>query len=327
MKKKSVLQSPLRYPGSKRCLVHYMDEVISLNTSAPALFVEPFAGGSSVALQLLEWQVVERIGLIDSDPLITDFWNAVFFDTDWLIKEIYSIPVTLEKWYWFKSLKPANTRESAMKCLFLNRTSFSGIIAPKVGPIGGKNQISPHRIDCRFTRETLVRRIKKAARLKHRVEFIWNTDWHNGLFCLRERQRRMPYLKDCFLYFDPPFFEKAERLYNHYFNEKDHVDLRNFLRELCLPWVLSYDSVRKVTELYEDPEVPMEAQRIHIDLIYTTSGSSKRRTAREVIISNLELPAPPKTDKEPKQETSVKDCPCDNAVYMESDCVLSGSME
>jgi D12 class N6 adenine-specific DNA methyltransferase len=44
--------SPLRYPGSKRRLASFIAHTLELNDLEPPLFVEPFAGGSSVALQL-----------------------------------------------------------------------------------------------------------------------------------------------------------------------------------------------------------------------------------------------------------------------------------
>lgn len=45
--------SPLRYPGAKRRLSGYIAETLKLNSLRPKLLVEPFAGGLSVALQLL----------------------------------------------------------------------------------------------------------------------------------------------------------------------------------------------------------------------------------------------------------------------------------
>ena len=122
------LLSPLRYPGSKRRLVQYLQATLDLNDLHPSLLVEPFAGGASVALQLLCDGLVDRIGLADVDPLITSFWECVFFDTDWLVEVIDEIEVTLPRWESFRKLKPVTTRDRALKCLFLNRTSFSGIL-------------------------------------------------------------------------------------------------------------------------------------------------------------------------------------------------------
>ena len=89
------LLSPLRYPGSKRRLVQYLQATLDLNDLHPSLLVEPFAGGASVALQLLCDGLVDRIGLADVDPLITGFWECVFFDTDWLVEVVDEIEVTL----------------------------------------------------------------------------------------------------------------------------------------------------------------------------------------------------------------------------------------
>ena len=65
--------SPLRYPGAKRRLSGYIAEAFRLNGARPALFVEPFAGGASVALQLLEDDLVDEIALGDRDPLVASF--------------------------------------------------------------------------------------------------------------------------------------------------------------------------------------------------------------------------------------------------------------
>lgn len=76
--------SPLRYPGSKRRFGGYVRRALELSGLKPEIFVEPFAGGASVALQLLNDGLVEKIGLIDRDPLVAAFWETVFFDTNWL---------------------------------------------------------------------------------------------------------------------------------------------------------------------------------------------------------------------------------------------------
>ncbi len=46
---------------------------------------------------------------------------------------------------------------------------------------------------------------------------------------MREHQQRKGALpKDDLFLFDPPFFEKADRLYRFYFQHDDHVRLRDF---------------------------------------------------------------------------------------------------
>ena len=95
VRRRTVL-SPLRYPGGKRRLVPYLAAALELNDIKPDLFVEPLAGGASVALELAHAGVVEQIGLADSDPWIAAFWMTVFWDCDWLVEKVTSAEVTLD---------------------------------------------------------------------------------------------------------------------------------------------------------------------------------------------------------------------------------------
>ncbi len=177
---KKKIVSPLRYPGSKKRIVTDIKEIINANNLNPELYVEPFAGGASVALNLLNDGIVEKIGLIELDSLVADFWYTVFFDTDWLIEEIETIEVSLKNWHKFKHTKPQSKRDRALTCFFLNRTSFSGIIA-RAGPIGGQKQQSKYKIDCRFPKKTLIERIRQAEALKEKVAFVKNMSWEEGI--------------------------------------------------------------------------------------------------------------------------------------------------
>jgi DNA adenine methylase len=293
--------SPLRYPGSKRRLAGYIKQTLTLNGCSPALFVEPFAGGASVALQLLNDNKVERIGLIDLDPLIAAFWETVFFDADWLVNQIETIEVTLEQWHKFKAAVQKQRRDRALACLFLNRTSFSGILA-RAGPIGGYQQKSQYKIDCRFPRETLVKRIRQAEALKDRVAFVWNLHWKKGISLIRQMQQRGTLPKTNILfYFDPPFFEKAEQLYTYYFDEAGHRKLRDAVVKTDDPWILSYDSAERVKELYADAKSGL------IELLYSTSVSSKRCASQEVVITNLEyLPGENNLSSPNKKQENIK---------------------
>src|SRR5205085_5357477 len=101
-----------------------------------------FAGGLSVALQLLNDNLVEKIAVGEKDPLVASFWKIVFRESEWLIDQIKKAPLTVEQWDYYKKNSFKTNRDRALACFFLNRTSFSGIIAPQAGPIGGRNQNS-----------------------------------------------------------------------------------------------------------------------------------------------------------------------------------------
>lgn len=278
------ITSPLRYPGSKRRLAKYIDEMIHANNLQPDLFVEVFAGGASVSLQLLANKTVQQIGLIEKDPLVAAFWKVVFSknDVNWLISQIEEIEITLEKWQAFKNTVPDDQRMRALACLYLNRTSFSGILAPSSGPLGGYEQQSDYPIDCRFPRETLIKRIQQANALRDKVAFVWQVDWAAGLKRIAQKQQVGKLPLDALFYFDPPFFAKAEKLYSYYFTNGDHTKLRDAIVSLNQNWVLSYDYCDRVEELYTD-NAPT-----HIEMLYSAAQNGGQREAKEVILTNLD---------------------------------------
>ncbi|NJM09427.1 MAG: DNA adenine methylase [Bdellovibrionaceae bacterium] len=277
-KKSSPALSPLRYPGSKRRLVKQVENVLLQNNLRPPLFVEPFAGGASVALQLLQNGTVEKIGLVDLDSLVASFWKTVFFDTKWLVNKVRTVEVTLAQWRRFKKYRGKDVRTQALACLFLNRTSFSGILAKGAGVIGGTSQKSKYKIDCRFSRETLVQRIELLASMRDRVDFIWNCSWDVALTRLEKMKMSRD---DIFLYIDPPFFEKADKLYRFYFNENQHLELRDRLLTTRAPWLLSYDSPEKAERLYSEAKSLKK-----IGMNYTAQSEGGFRAAQEILISN-----------------------------------------
>jgi len=279
----SSIISPLRYPGSKRRLAKYINEMICANNLQPDLFVEVFAGGASLSLQLLRNETVQQIGLIEKDPLVAAFWKVVFSKdgADWLISRIKEMEVTLERWRELKNTVPRDQRERALACLYLNRTSFSGILAPSSGPLGGYEQQSDYLIDCRFTKDTIIKRIEQASALRNKVAFVWQVDWTDGLKRIVQRQEEGKLSQNAFFYFDPPFFNKAEKLYNYYFTNDDHTKLRDAIVNFEQNWVLSYDYCDKVEELYTNNPAT------HIELLYSAAQNGGQRKAKEVILTNL----------------------------------------
>ncbi len=280
--RKSVkILSPLRYPGAKRRLGAYITEVLRLNDLKPKLFVEPFAGSLSISLQLLDSGTVEKIAVGEKDPLVASFWKVAFNDTEWLKQQIRKIPVTLKKWQYFKDNKFRTNRERALACLFLNRTSFSGILCESAGPIGGKAQESAYAIDCRFNVDTLVKRLDKVAALKHKVLFIENGDWTTTI----DRVKKLGFEKNqVFYYFDPPFYEKAEKLYRYFFDDDGHQKLHDKIMKINNPWLLSYDAAPSIIEKYTNNG--SSPQRV--GFLYSTAAGTVRPEVDELIITNLE---------------------------------------
>lgn len=278
-------RSLLRYPGSKARFVDFISRAISLNGMRGCTFVEPFCGGASASIALLEAGVIDSIALNDADSLVAHLWDTVFseFNSKWLADQVMEIPLTLDEWRKQKALKPTTVRESALKCLYLNITSFNGIIH-KSGPLGGWQQ-QKRTVGVRFNREKLASRILELSKLSERVLSVSNNNWQS--FCNREQFKR-----NCLFYFDPPYYHKAEQLYGYYFDEKGHTNLRDYLINLDKKWMLSYDDAPEIRSLYQGNSLKARI----IDSTYSTHPlGGALYVGREVFYSNLaRLPAPDK---------------------------------
>jgi DNA adenine methylase len=281
--------SPLRYPGAKRWLISYIVNVLEYNNLRPKLFIEPFAGGASVSLAMLKLNKVDKIGLSDLDPMLAAFWHTVFHDTKWLIERIQTCNITLEEWLHVRNTTMVDRRELAYKCLFLNRTSFSGILHQQAGPIGGMKQQSKYKIDCRFNKTTIINRIQDIAQYRDRIAFIWNHSWEKAVSEI-EKKSKSDSKDSHFYYFDPPFYKKAERLYSFYFKQNcEHENLRNALLTLESNWLLSYDCHNEIELLYTG------CNNSQVEIAYTTNGNGKRNITKELIVSNISV-LPDKTE-------------------------------
>jgi DNA adenine methylase len=281
---KNGTRSLLRYPGSKARLTKFIAQAIKLNEYNRPIFVEPFCGGSSVSIALLERDLVEEVIINDIDPIVASLWKCVFSrnNSRWLAEVIMGVPLTLDYWHYQKHLNPKNLREAALKCLYLNRTSFSGVLHDHAGPIGGQSQKN-WTIGCRFNREKLSSRILELSQFSKRVRSISHQSWVKVCETWKKEDK-------AFFYLDPPFYHKAKRLYRFIFNDNEHRLLHEYLNYLQSPWILSYDNAQEVRKLYDDQGFNARI----IDNTYSAhpmGGNSF--VGREVVYSNLrELPQP-----------------------------------
>lgn len=253
-----------------------------MNNMEGSLFAEPFCGGASVSISLLEDGIVGSVALNDVDPLIAALWETVFnaSEAEWLADQVLSIPLNIEEWARQKGMSPANRREAALKCLYLNRTSFNGIIH-KSGPIGGWGQ-EKRTVGARFNRDRLAQRVLALATLEDRV-VVSNEGWEG--FCNRMSRHR-----NAFIYLDPPYYYKAEQLYGYVFDANEHARLRDYLMDLESPWILSYDNTEEVRKLYHRRGLQARV----VDNTYSAhplGGASF--IGRELLYSNMDRLPPP----------------------------------
>lgn len=336
-------QSPLRYPGAKSALAPVIAQVITAakqSREVPEinLLVEPFAGGASASLRMIGDGTVDRILLADADPLVTAFWQSAADDTERLVDRMHDEwqryvrnggPVAVDRWDYWRGWKPqsnltARSRrlEAATKCLFLNRTTFSGILHGKAGPIGGRAQVSRYPIGCRWNPDAIAERLRYVGHLYNvgRLVDVWCKDWHQTLDDVPEHYPQLVPSR-MVAYLDPPYVEKSSLLYQTSFDPRGgyggdglgasrrsddtlHLSLADYLRTKAqFRWLLSYDNHPMLTEstwLYaHDRMTPTQLDRdslgvrrwrISKRLIttrYSAAGRFGKRSADELLITSL----------------------------------------
>ena len=271
--------SPLRYPGAKQWIVPYVEQVIRENGFVGRTIIEPYAGSGIVSLSMLENHVCQNAIMIDKDPLVYAFWRCVFERPHELIECIQNTPIDMNSWYQYSAYRDVvgiyeeDLLDVGMAGLFLNRTCYSGIL--KAGPIGGHGQESAYTVDCRFQKENIISWIRRLSLLGERVQMVCT----NAINYLRELQDG----GQSFLYLDPPYYEKGKSLYRYWYKDDDHEELAEYLHDCQNPWLLSYDDHPRIREMYCDDRVFRRDLRVG----YTVGT---KRTAPEILISNLEIP-------------------------------------
>ena len=205
--------SPLRYPGGKGKLGPFMELLIRQTGHVGGTYVEPFAGGAGIALELLEKGIVNDIVINDLDKGIYSFWRAILTETNRFVNDIRNVELTIDEWDRQRRIIDDCSRysyELGFATFYLNRTNRSGII--KGGVIGGIEQTSNWRMDARFNREALINRIVKVASRKKYIH-LYNKDVSSFV------QNYLPkYQQNAFVYFDPPYFGKGKQLYLNFFS-------------------------------------------------------------------------------------------------------------
>lgn len=272
--------TPLRYPGGKGKLSYYLKEVIQHNSLLDCHYIEPFAGGAGVALELLMQEYVSKITINDYDPAIYSFWHSILNNSDDFCEKIECTEITMETWYQQREILRSNNYDDRLilgfAAFFMNRTNRSGIL--NAGVIGGKEQAGKWKLDVRFNKPDLIKRIKKIAGYKDRI-FIKNEDTLDLLINLSLKSH-----ENTFMYLDPPYYVKGQELYRNFYEHQDHVDIKNQLIKMpVLHWVATYDNTKEIKEIYNNLKV------MDFDLQY--SAQSKRVGSEVMIFSdNLLIP-------------------------------------
>ena len=272
--------TPLRYAGGKAKFAPTIKSIIE-NNDLHGHYVEPYAGGAGVALDLLFSGICTDIHINDLDLAIYHFWKSITEETEDFIRLVSKTDVTIEEWHKQKEIlkqDDISPIERGFAAFFLNRTNRSGIL--KGGVIGGLQQSGNYKLDCRFNKEALIKRIQKISSMNNKIH-VYNQDTEKWLL---EIDNLIP--SNSLIYLDPPYYEKGQGLYRNFYNHQDHKSIKEKLVKVKTPWVVSYDNNQNIRDIYQ--------QYRQEEYILNYSASQKMK-ATEVIIYSDSIKLPHRT--------------------------------
>jgi DNA adenine methylase len=246
-----------RYPGGKAKL---KDPIINkikdiTDTDKTGVYIEPFLGGGSICIAALEQKIfpnLERVIINDWDFALFCLWRAVIIDHEDLIESIFDFTPTTQAFYAFKErlleveFKKLTVTDIGFIKLAVHQMSYSGLGVKAGGPIGGAKQTSKYSVDCRWSPNSMGKKIVKCHNLLTENKAVM----HSSDFdvCLNAATTLLSH--NPFVYLDPPYYLKGTELYEHGFSIEDHGRLCDRLKTAEYDWLLSYDDHPEIREMY-----------------------------------------------------------------------------
>ena len=261
--------SPLRYPGGKNCIFPFISQLFYENQLIGISYAEPYAGGAGLALRLLFEGYVDRLYINDLDKSIFAFWKTIIENPDDMCRWIEKVEINIKNWKKYKEIQmnrnDLSLFELAKSTFFLNRTNVSGVI--KGGVIGGVDQTGNYKINARFNKDDLIKKIQNIKKLRSRIS-VTNFDGIRFINSLDKKK------KEIFIYIDPPYLQKGADLYMNFYSKEDHKMLSKQARRLRKEWIISYDNHEFIMNLYANNR----------KIIHKLSQSTSNKVGEELII-------------------------------------------
>lgn len=241
------LSSPMRYAGGKSKLITPIIQQLDQYLKNADTYFEPFVGGGSVFLYVVSnYPNIKNYYINDKNYGVACFWSIITGGNDDAINQLYTLidnKPTPELHAKLRKDKSTDPVICAYKALFFNRCNFSGIESS--GMIGGSEQKSKYKIDCRYNSVKLKQKISAIHKATEYNVVVSNVDINDyNIFWETDHPA----------YIDPPYVKAGKELYVHYFENEQHKQLACNLQNRN-NWVLSYDDCDLIKNLYSDNEI------------------------------------------------------------------------
>lgn len=251
--------TPIRYPGGKTKLYPEIKAILESNDLLGHPYAELFAGGAGLAIKLLLKGDVPSIVINDYDRAVYCMWNAVVNHAEDLCEFIDSAVLDVETWKAMRTVyrnsDDVGDIELGKAAFYLNRTNVSGILSG--GVIGGLKQAGNYKMDVRFNRETLKKKVMDIAARRGDIEV---TRLDAEAF-INDRMSN----SELFAYLDPPYVQKGPGLYRSAFDEAKHRSLARKVGDARSKWVVTCDADDLIDDIYGNYE------RGDLEISYTTN--------------------------------------------------------
>ena len=262
------MRSPFRYPGGKTWLIPQFRRWMRSLGRKPSLFVEPFAGGGSMALTAAFEGLAYQTLMVELDRDVAAVWETVLGgEAKWLARRILTFDFGPDSIASVLSQDDGSTRERGFRTLLRNRLAYGGILAPGAGQVRFGEQGKGLR--SRWYAETLARRVMEIAQKADRIRFE-----QGDAFEVLSRYESGP---GTTFFLDPPYTAGGKRagtrLYRHW--EVDHASLFEACCHLRGDFLMTYDDA---------PEIHALAQRHGLEVRRCLMRGSSHRQMPELLI-------------------------------------------
>jgi len=290
------VSSFFRYPGGKSKLkdriVCKLNEISSDDTLE---YREPFFGGGSIGLSFFEKRPnLDKIWINDFDLGISSLWTTLFNRPDLLklcVQKFQPSVLMFDKYKEELTATPLPKLTSEEEIanfgfakLAIHQISYSGLGTKSGGPLGGRDQKSKYKIDCRWSPDYICKKIdalhQRFSKLSVRNDICTNLDFSD---IINDTSH------DAIIYLDPPYFEKGNDLYQHGFTEKNHTQLADCLKNTKHRWLLSYDDCPEIRKYYDWANIE-EISEVN----YSITATKDKKTGERKSTNKVELLISPK---------------------------------